>query len=141
MPPSLQFQSPGSVAPSLTSMLSPMVEGLVWAQPHGIELKANLYLPKGAGLFPAVVYLHGGGWVNGDRKQLRRQAAYFAGRDSPGLPWNIGSPAKRPIPPLSTMRRWRSAGCVRTPRSITWIRGASRQRAVRPEGIWPLCSA
>jgi acetyl esterase/lipase len=52
-----------------------IVEGFVWASPNGQDLKADLYLPGGAGPFPVVVFLHGGGWTSGDRKQLRRQAA------------------------------------------------------------------
>src|SRR3954454_9905475 len=35
---------------------------------HGDRpLLARLYRPKGTGPFPAVVSLHGGAWVNGDR--------------------------------------------------------------------------
>lgn len=55
-----------------------VMEGLVWSSPDGFDLKGDLYLPKGTGPFPAVVYLHGGGWSSGDRKQLRRPAADLA---------------------------------------------------------------
>ena len=50
-----------------------------------IELKADLYLPKGVGPFPAVLYIHGGGWSAGDRSQLRRLAAHMAGRGVAGV--------------------------------------------------------
>ena len=33
-------------------------------------LKADVYIPKGAGPFPGIVYIHGGGWKNGDRNQM-----------------------------------------------------------------------
>jgi len=55
-----------------------LIDGFVWTNAGGGELTADLYLPEGAGPFPVVVYLHGGGWTSGDRKQLRRQAAHFA---------------------------------------------------------------
>jgi acetyl esterase/lipase len=42
-------------------------------------LHLDLYLPKnGAGPFPAVVYIHGGGWLNGNKTAFQRQAAYMA---------------------------------------------------------------
>jgi len=34
---------------------------------NGRELRALLYRPAGEGLFPAVVCVHGGAWVSGDR--------------------------------------------------------------------------
>lgn len=51
---------------------------ITFAQISGQDLLADVYLPAGKGPFPAAVYLHGGGWSSGDRKQLRRQAAYLA---------------------------------------------------------------
>ncbi len=54
------------------------LETFVWSNPGGKDLEADLYLPNGPGPFPVVVYLHGGGWTSGDRKQLRRQAAHMA---------------------------------------------------------------
>ncbi len=33
-------------------------------------LKADVYIPKGAGPFPGIVFIHGGGWKNGDRNQM-----------------------------------------------------------------------
>ena len=33
-------------------------------------LKADVYVPKGAGPFPGIVFIHGGGWKNGDRNQM-----------------------------------------------------------------------
>jgi acetyl esterase/lipase len=62
-----------------------LTDGLLWASPGGHDLVADLYLPKGRGPFPVVVYLHGGGWSSGDRKQLRRQAADLASRGIAGF--------------------------------------------------------
>jgi len=33
-------------------------------------LKADVYIPLGKGPFPGVVFIHGGGWKNGDRNQM-----------------------------------------------------------------------
>jgi len=53
--------------------------GLVYARYGTRELKLDLFLPKSAtGPFPAVVYVHGGGWRGGNRGAFRRQAAHMA---------------------------------------------------------------
>jgi acetyl esterase/lipase len=45
---------------------------VVFARAGTTELKLDLAMPKeGEGPFPAVVCIHGGGWVGGDRKQMR----------------------------------------------------------------------
>src|SRR5579871_5740083 len=33
-------------------------------------LQADAYIPKGAGPFPGIVFIHGGGWLNGNRSQM-----------------------------------------------------------------------
>jgi acetyl esterase/lipase len=33
-------------------------------------LQADVYVPKGAGPFPGIVFIHGGGWLNGNRSQM-----------------------------------------------------------------------
>ena len=35
--------------------------------PHGERNKLDIYLPKGDGPFPLVIWIHGGGWVNGSK--------------------------------------------------------------------------
>jgi acetyl esterase/lipase len=45
---------------------------LVFAKAGATELKLNLAMPKhGGGPFPAVVFLHGGGWRQGSREETR----------------------------------------------------------------------
>lgn len=52
----------------------------MYARPGGVPLYADVYLPEGtAGLRPAIVWIHGGGWRSGTRElgpDLRR---FFAG--------------------------------------------------------------
>jgi pectinesterase len=61
------------------------IQTVVYSHAGGVELKADLYLPKTGGPFPAVVYIHGGGWSSGDRTQLRRQAAHMTGKGAVGM--------------------------------------------------------
>jgi len=42
-------------------------EDRVYANPDGNALLARIYRPAGPGPFPAVLEVHGGAWVNGDR--------------------------------------------------------------------------
>jgi acetyl esterase/lipase len=58
-----------------------MEEGIVYAKIGDRELHLNLYRPsKGEGPFPAVVFVHGGGWRAGHRGHFSRQAMYLSSR-------------------------------------------------------------
>jgi acetyl esterase/lipase len=54
--------------------------GVTYATHDGVALAGDLYLPKGAGPFPALVGIHGGGWVQGVRGQLQYWGPYLAAR-------------------------------------------------------------
>jgi acetyl esterase/lipase len=54
--------------------------GLVYANHDGIELAGDLYLPKGAKAAPALVAVHGGGWVQGSRTAFQYWGPYLASR-------------------------------------------------------------
>src|SRR5262249_47666617 len=43
---------------------------IVYGKGGDQELKLNLAMPKGAGPFPAVVCVHGGGWKTGSRDDM-----------------------------------------------------------------------
>jgi len=47
--------------------------GLVYVERGERELKCDIYYPEGAGPFPAVLVVHGGGWTSGSRVHM---AAY-----------------------------------------------------------------
>ncbi len=52
---------------------------VVYARYGSRELQLDLYSPSsGAGPFPGVIFIHGGGWSAGNRNAFRRQAAYLA---------------------------------------------------------------
>jgi acetyl esterase/lipase len=47
-----------------------------WPQP----LDADLHVPAGAGPFPAILMVHGGGWIGGQRQDMQRTARAVARR-------------------------------------------------------------
>jgi len=49
-----------------------------YAEPDGVPLRAEVYVPRGAGPFPGVVVIHGGAWCVGSRYQLGRAAGEMA---------------------------------------------------------------
>ena len=54
--------------------------GVTYATHDSVALAGDLYLPKGAGPFPALVGVHGGGWVQGVRGQFQHWGKYLAAR-------------------------------------------------------------
>ena len=54
--------------------------GLTYATHDSVALQGDLYLPKGAGPFPALVAVHGGGWVQGARSAFQYWGPYLAAR-------------------------------------------------------------
>ncbi len=59
---------------------------LVYASPGGRDLHLDLFLPPSQDeLAPAVVYLHGGGWRAGNKRQFWRHAAHMASKGFIGV--------------------------------------------------------
>lgn len=55
-------------------------QDITYANNGGVPQAAELYVPKGAGPFPAVVVIHGGGWRKGAPWQMRHIAERLAGQ-------------------------------------------------------------
>jgi acetyl esterase/lipase len=53
---------------------------LTYATHDGVALQGDLYLPKGAGPFPALVAVHGGGWQQGVRSAFQHWGPHLAAR-------------------------------------------------------------
>jgi acetyl esterase/lipase len=51
-----------------TSALAEVKRGIEYARPNDAPLLLDASTPEGAGPFPVVVHVHGGGWMSGDRK-------------------------------------------------------------------------
>lgn len=54
--------------------------GLTYATHDGVALAGDLYLPAGAGPFPVLVAVHGGGWVQGARGSWQHWGRHLAAR-------------------------------------------------------------
>jgi acetyl esterase/lipase len=54
--------------------------GIAYATHDGVELLGDLYLPAGAKEVPALVAVHGGGWVQGVRAAFQYWGPYLAAR-------------------------------------------------------------
>jgi acetyl esterase/lipase len=54
--------------------------GVAYANHDGVELSGDLYLPKDAKAVPALVAVHGGGWVQGARNAFHYWGPYLAAR-------------------------------------------------------------
>jgi alpha-L-fucosidase 2 len=56
-----------------------------YARPNGVPLYLDAAIPPGPGPFPAVVIVHGGGWVRGDRRT--DVAPLFRPLEDAGIAW------------------------------------------------------
>jgi acetyl esterase/lipase len=54
--------------------------GIAYAHHDGVELAGDLYLPNNAKAVPALVAVHGGGWVQGARSAFQYWGPYLAAR-------------------------------------------------------------
>lgn len=55
-------------------------QDIVYKEIDGKKLRLNVFVPKGAGPFPAVLVVHGGAWRTGSRTQLTMYAKSLARR-------------------------------------------------------------
>jgi acetyl esterase/lipase len=70
-----------STLPAFAEELKPVLdEGVVYGKGGDTELKLDLARPEGAGPFPAIVFIHGGGWYAGNRAGYRSQIEEAARR-------------------------------------------------------------
>ena len=85
-------------------------ENLPYAHPDGITLELDLYRPEGNDVCPAVIIVHGGGWVAGDRTMERSLARHLAARGyvAATVSYRLGEPGRFPnaILDLRTAVRW-----------------------------------
>jgi acetyl esterase/lipase len=74
--------------------------GLTYATHDSVALAGDLYLPKGAGPFPALVGVHGGGWVQGVRGQFQHWGKYLAARGVAlfAISYRLAKPGQKTFP-------------------------------------------
>lgn len=76
-----------------------LIPNIVFGEGGERLLKLDLYLPKkGSPPYPAVVFIHGGGWRRGNREKYRRQASYLADKGivSACIEYRLSGEAKSP---------------------------------------------
>lgn len=95
-----------------------MISEVVYARSGNRDLKLDLFLPqRGAGPFAAVVYIHGGGWRSGSRRQFYGYAAQMATIGFVGvtIDYRLSAEAKYPaaVEDCRTAIRWLRANAAR----------------------------
>lgn len=103
-----------------------MQENVVYATIGERKLRLDLFLPKsGQGPFPAVVYIHGGGWRGGNKRQFQRHAAHMATKGFAGacIEYRLSGEAKFP----AAVHDVKSA--------VRWIRAHAAQYRIDPGRI------
>ena len=98
---------------------------IVYTRAGGRALRLDLYLPAGPGPWPAIVYLHQGGWHSGDKTAFRRQAEYMAGRGFAGacVEYRLSNEARFP-------------GAVEDAKAaVGWLRANATRYRINPTRI------
>src|SRR5262249_53136941 len=99
---------------------------LTYATHDGVALQGDLYLPKGAGPFPALVAVHGGGWQQGARSQFQYWGPYLASRGYGllAISYRLAKKGTKALPtPCMTWSR-PCGSCVPTRRNFGSMPGA-----------------
>jgi acetyl esterase/lipase len=115
-------QNPPFVVPEGVSITPDVVYAAIGSR----EMHLDLYLPKnGAAPFPAVVYIHGGGWSGGNRTAFRRQAAYMATKGYAGacIEYRLSGEAKYP------------AALYDSKAAVRWLRAKAAKYHIDPNRI------
>jgi acetyl esterase/lipase len=99
---------------------------LVFARIGEIELKFDLAMPQeGEGPFPAVLCIHGGGWVGGERTQMAETIRVLAGRGYVAVSPNYRLASKERFPaPIEDCKA-----------AVRWLRAHARTYKIDPNCI------
>jgi acetyl esterase/lipase len=99
---------------------------VVYAEADGVPLRYDHYRPvQVAGAAPAVVFVHGGGWMRGDPSQAAGNALHFAknGIATVSISYRL-APAHRFPAPLDDVRR-----------GLRWVRAHANELGIDPARI------
>lgn len=109
-----------------------------FAEEPGVALRLDLFLPVGVKEPPLVVFIHGGGWTGGSRKNCPVKWLVQGG----GAPWrvsNTASQARLFSWHRYTIAREPSAGFAPMAANTAMTAEGSPRWAALPEGIWRCC--
>src|SRR5262252_8377403 len=101
--------------------------GLTYATHDGVALAGDLYLPAGAGPFPALVAAHGGGWQAGARSAFQYWGPYLAARGYVlfAVSYRLAKKGHKAFPQAVTDLL----------AAVQFVRGSAAQIKVNPERI------
>jgi alpha-L-fucosidase 2 len=74
------------LATSLFARSYQVTPDIPYSTPGGVSLKLDAHIPDGKGPFPAIVLVHGGGWVAG-HKTVNFVTDLFPVLDQTGMAW------------------------------------------------------
>jgi acetyl esterase/lipase len=89
------------------------------------ELRLDVAKPAGEGPYPAVICIHGGGWVGGDRKQMSQTIAVLAARGYVAVSPDYRLAPAEPFP----------AAVEDCKAAVRWLRANARDYRVNPDRI------
>src|SRR6516165_8559179 len=101
--------------------------GVTYATHDGVALQGDLYLPAGAGPYPALVAVHGGGWQAGARASFGFWGAYLAARGHVllAISYRLAKKGQKAFP--------QAVNDVLA--AVKFVRGSAREIKVDPERI------
>jgi acetyl esterase/lipase len=101
--------------------------GVAYANHDAVSLLGDLYLPAGAGPFPALVGVHGGGWQAGARNAFQFWGPYLAERGYAlfAISYRLAKKGQRMFP--------QAVNDVLA--AVQFVRGSAREIRVDPERI------
>jgi len=118
-----------SLFPGPVSAASVTIEReIVFATVEGLPLKLDAYRPELPGPLPAIIFVHGGGWVGGDKRGMEPYARYFAERGYVGFAVNY-----RLAPGFKFPAQIEDVKCA-----VRWVRQHAAEYNVDPDRIGAL---
>src|SRR5215475_14942099 len=101
--------------------------GVAYANHDGVSLLGDLYLPAGAGPYPALVAVHGGGWQAGARNAFQFWGPYLAERGYAlfAISYRLAKKGQRMFP--------QAVNDVLA--AVQFVRGSAKEIRVDPERI------
>ena len=95
-----------------------MIPNVVYGQGGGRDLVMDLFLPKdGTPPYSAIIFIHGGGWKNGNKEMYRKHSYYFAGKGmvAASINYRLSGEAKFPaaVEDSKCAVRWMQANSVK----------------------------
>ncbi|MDY3562488.1 alpha/beta hydrolase [Gemmata sp. JC673] len=100
-------------------------KGVEYANPDGQHLRLNVARPKGAGPFPCVLFIHGGGFRAGSREGYNGQIVRLAERGYVAVTVSYRLAPKYPFP----------AAVHDTKAAVRWLRANAKTYGIDPDRI------